>query len=139
MERSWHEGLEEVEASVCKEAINSPRRHWPQKATLAAAATAASRGSCRSSLIIREDNILMLTGGRGRRQEDRGVRFLTPFKMKLSREPPFHSTSCKTCQALRAEMYLHTIFPDSKPALEAAKAERTNLLAGKRSSGGMFS
>jgi len=43
------------------------------------------------------------------------------------------------CQALRAEIYLHIVFPDNSPALEAVKAERTNSLAGKHSSGGIFS
>ncbi len=138
-ERFRREGFEDVDKSVRDGANNSPKRHCPQNATLAVAATAASKGSWRSRAAIREDSMLTLTGGRGGRREERGVRFLTPFKMKLSREPPFHSTSCRICQALRAEMYLHTVFPESKPALEAAKAERTNSLAGKRSSGGMFS
>jgi hypothetical protein len=41
------------------------------------------------------------------------------------------------CQALRAEMYLQTVFPDIWPAFEAAKAQRMNSLAGKRSSEGI--
>jgi hypothetical protein len=118
---------------------SSPRRHCPQKATLAMAATAASRGSWRSRAPTRDVNIVVLTGGRGRRREESGMRFLTLFRMKLSRNPPFHLTLCRMCQALRAEMYLHTVFPDIWPALEAAKAQRTNSLAGKRSSEGMFS
>jgi hypothetical protein len=43
------------------------------------------------------------------------------------------------CQVLRAEMYLRTVFPDIWPALEAAKAQRTNSSAGKRSSEGTSS
>jgi hypothetical protein len=37
---------------------------------------------------------------------------------------------------MRAEMYLHIVFPDIWPAFEAAKAQRTNSLAGKWSSDG---
>lgn len=139
MERSRREGLEEVDESVREEDRSSPRRHWPQKATLAAAATAASRGSRRSSASIRDDNMVVLTGGLGGRREESGVRFLTPLRMKLSRNPPFQMTLCRMCQALRAEMYLHTVSPDIRPAFEAAKAQRTNSLAGKRSSGGTSS
>jgi len=112
VDRFWREGLEEVDESVREEDKSSPRRHWPQKAMLAAAATAASRGSRRLRASIRDNNMVVLTGGRGGRREESGVRFLTPFKTKFSRKPPFQSTLCKMCQALRAEMYLHTVSPD---------------------------
>jgi hypothetical protein len=45
MDRFWREGLAEVDRSVREEDKSSPRRHWPQNATLAAAATAVSSGS----------------------------------------------------------------------------------------------
>ena len=58
---------------------NSPIRHCPQKAVVAHAATAASSGEDRSRLSTSCDNILLVTGGRGGRFEDPGVKLCTPF------------------------------------------------------------
>ena len=55
----------ESEGERCMEGErSSPRRHCPQKAVVAHAATAASRGRLRSSLVISWDSILALIGGR---------------------------------------------------------------------------
>jgi hypothetical protein len=68
----------------------SPRRHWPQKAMLAAAAMAASAGSLMLRLVIREISIERVTGGRKERRDEMGVIFLTPLRTRLSRGPPSH-------------------------------------------------
>jgi hypothetical protein len=58
---------------------SSPRRHWPQKAATAHAATAASKGELRSRLSTSCESILALIGGRGGRFELSGARLRTPF------------------------------------------------------------
>ena len=60
-------------------AINSPRRHWPQKAVAAQAATAASKGEVRSRFSTSWDNMLALMGGRGGRVEFLGAELRTPL------------------------------------------------------------
>jgi hypothetical protein len=92
MQRFWREGFDDVDKSIRDEDRSSPRRHCPQKATEAVAATVASRGSLRLRPLIRDDSMMVLIGGRGGRREERGVRFLTPLRIKFSRGPPFHST-----------------------------------------------
>jgi hypothetical protein len=51
---------------------NSPKRHWPQKAVVAHAATAISNGELRSKWSMSWEIILVLTGGRGKRLEPPG-------------------------------------------------------------------
>ena len=58
---------------------SSPRRHWPQKAVTAQAATAASNGELRSRFWTRRINIAALTGGRGACLDELGAKLCTPF------------------------------------------------------------
>ena len=44
---------------------SSPKRHWPQKAIVAQAATAASKGELRSKPCTRSTSMVAFTGGRG--------------------------------------------------------------------------
>ena len=62
------------------EGSSTPRRHWPQKAVTAHAATAASKGNDRSSPSMSWTIILALIGGRGGREEVPGAELRTPFK-----------------------------------------------------------
>ncbi|CUA67877.1 hypothetical protein RSOLAG22IIIB_07570 [Rhizoctonia solani] len=57
---------------------SSPRRHWPQKHTAAAAKIAASSGESRSRLSCKNSIISADTGGRGGLFDESGDRFLTP-------------------------------------------------------------
>ena len=72
-------GLDSIsEAWDCK---SSPRRHCPQKAVTAQAATTASNGELRSRLSMSYEIILGLTGGRGECLEAPGARFQTPLRI----------------------------------------------------------
>jgi len=90
-------------------------------------------------MFTRDDNMVVWIGGHSGHREESGVRFLTLFKMRLSRGPPFHWRLWRMCQVLRADMCFQTVFPEIWPALEVAKAQRTNSSAGKQSSRGTFS
>lgn len=126
------EGLEEEEGR------SSPKRHCPQKAVQAQAATTASKGRSRSRLVISCDSMVAVTGGRGGRFEDMGARFWTPFKTYRRRMLPFHSRLWAMCQALRADKRARGVLPACLPELEAANAQSTNSSAGKRKDWGTF-
>jgi hypothetical protein len=111
---------------------SSPRRHWPQKAVVAHAATATSKGSLRSRRSTSCSIIAAFTGGRGRRFEPWGARLWTPLSTYLRRVLPFHSVLCATCHTFKADKWLRGVLRECTPALEAAKAHRTNSSAGKR-------
>ena len=114
------------------EGRSSPKRHWPQKAVTAQAATAASNGELRSSSWIRSPSIVALTGGRGSCLDEDGAKLCTPFNTYRKRVLPLHSTLCAACQALRAVIRLRGVPPACLLKLEAAKAHKTNSSAGKR-------
>ena len=115
---------------------SSPRRHCPQKAVAAQAATAASSGELRSRTPTSCAIIFALTGGRRGCLEDPGARLCTPLRTYRRRELPFHSMLCVTCHALRAEIWLRGVPPACLPKLEAANAHRTNSSVGKRKESG---
>ena len=110
---------------------SSPRRHWPQKAITAHAATAASKWEVRSSLSTNWDSILALIGGRNGRLELSGERLWTPLRTNRRQELPFHSMLCARCHAFRAARRLRGVVLACLPRLEAAKAHKTNSSAGK--------
>ena len=111
---------------------NSPKRHCPQKAVAAHAATATSRGESRSSCWTSCAIIFALTGGRGGRLDDPGAKLCTPFRTYRKRELPFHCILWATCHALSAESRFRGVLLACLPALEAANAHSTNSLAGNR-------
>ena len=103
---------------------SSPKRHWPQNAVTAQAATAASNGEPRSRFSTSWDNILALIGGRNGSLEVLGERLWTPFRTKRKGELPFHSMLCARCQAFRAERRLRSVVLACLPRLEAARRTR---------------
>ena len=110
MQRFWHEGFDEVDKSVQEEDKSSPRQHCPQKAMLAVMLIVVLRGLLRLRLFIRDDNMMVLIGGCGGCCEESRVRFLMPFKTRLSLGSPFHSMLWRMCQALRADMCVFGLY-----------------------------
>ena len=76
----------------CDNGRSSPKRHWPQKAAVAHAATAASKGELRLRFWISRTSIVVLTGGRGTCLEEVGAELCTPLKTYRSLVLPFHRT-----------------------------------------------
>jgi hypothetical protein len=96
-------GLDVVERSEADVARSSLRRHWPQKASNAQAATAASRGFIRSSPSKRCWSMVTVIGGRGGFLEEEGAKFLAPLMTTCRRRLPFHVAPWALCHALRPE------------------------------------
>jgi hypothetical protein len=115
---------------------NSPKRHCPQKAVAAQAATATSKLEVESRRLTSCVIIFAFTGGLGVRRELFGARLCTPLRTKRKRALPFHSMLCVTCQALRAERRLRGVLLECLPTLDAAKAHSTNSSAGNRKCSG---
>ena len=119
-----------VERSKVDVDRSSPRRHWPQKASNAQAATAMSKGLVRSSLSKSCWSMVTVIGGRRGFLEEEGARFLAPLMTTCRRKPPFQVAPWALCHALRPESQFWMVLAEMHPASEAAYAQRTNSSAG---------
>ena len=136
----WEQaGLEVVERSKVDVDRSSLRRHWPQKASNAQVATAASKGLVRSSPSKRRWSMATVIGGCGGFLEEEGARFLALLMTTCRCRPPFQVALWALCHALRPESRFWMVLAETRPASEAAYAHRTNSLAGNCSAAGTSS
>ena len=114
-------------------ARSSPKRAWPQKAHVAAAKQATSRGSARdrapkSAAIIDDD-----TGGQGPSFAEGGRCASMPRTRRERRALLLNGELWNKCQARRPDRSLRTEELEREPRDEAANAQSTFSEAGKRS------
>ena len=105
-----------------------PKWHWPQKATTAQAATAASKGKLILRPLMSCWSILELTGGWGGCLDLPGARLWTLLRTYRRQALPFHSRLWVICHALSTERWLKGVVLACFPRLEAANAQSTNSL-----------